>query len=673
MRWMADESAAKELPIAGAAAQDDHAKNIIHISGYTSLRVGDVRLRPGDDYRQLSGTNSEAHVNGVQNKKRSRWIWLHESGTPARNSEDGQRGQTENFSETKKMKSHVDITWKPPVALSLCTGMRGLERGVENFIRSVRYGDRFGGRQGESVLKIAAVLEVDPFIVYNLVCAMEEGVVDSAPIWIDLKTFPYKQFHRKIHLLTGGYPCQPFSSAGQQRGVLDPRHLWPYIEEGIAATRPVLCFFENVVNHLNIGYEEVRASLRRLGYQVKEGIFSAETVGAPHLRKRLFILAVANSYCDEQGTGRRYIAEMLGISQAQRQPEFGAALSGRDGDELGDSDHQREQQRGWNLGESRRRIDDSGENVEHSESSASSRGIRNVSGEDDEIQKSEEPGKGRTEHSGNAGENVEDSSIIGTGGRENGNSRGQRCALQTSGSGSPLDYAQYGAKTSIVHLYPPPKNEKIIEPFAGTARYALEYWEKEVTLVDKYEVIIKIWKWLQQCSPKDILSLPKFNAGDNINDFNYDCDEQRLLIGFTVGFGFYEPRHIATVRLRDRPNHQPSRLKFIAENLHKIRHWKIIHDSYESLPDQTATWFIDPPYQHGGHCYKWPNKKIDYQHLAEWCRTRQGQVIVCENMKATWMDFKPMVINNVRSGRTSEAIWLNSVSVYDNVQTQLFA
>ncbi len=58
-------------------------------------------------------------------------------------------------------------------------------------------------------------------------------------------------------------------------------------------------------------------------------------------------------------------------------------------------------------------------------------------------------------------------------------------------------WSYYGAKTSIVDYYPKPKFDKIIEPFAGTARYALKYFDRDVLLVDKYDVIVKIWRWLQ--------------------------------------------------------------------------------------------------------------------------------------------------------------------------------
>lgn len=157
--------------------------------------------------------------------------------------------------------------------------MRGLERGIERAIGPVT---------------VAAYVEIEAFICFNLVAQMEHGLLDPTPIWTDVKTFPASEFHNKVHILTGGYPCQPFSLAGKRKGVDDERHLYPYIERIIEAVRPPGIFFENVANHLNIGYRQVRYSLEALGYAVEEGIFTAEEVGAPHRRERLFILALAH-------------------------------------------------------------------------------------------------------------------------------------------------------------------------------------------------------------------------------------------------------------------------------------------------------------------------------------------------------------------------------------------
>lgn len=175
--------------------------------------------------------------------------------------------------------NNVDITKESPIILSLCTGLvRGLEVGIEHAL--------------QQRIRIAAYVEIEAFVIENLLCGMEKGLLDSSPVWTNLKTFPFSEFRGKVHGIIGGYPCQPFSVAGNQKGVDDPRHLWPYIKDGIEAVRPVFCFFENVRGHLNLGYEQVRRELQRLGYEVREGIYSAQEVGAPHRRDRLFILAI---------------------------------------------------------------------------------------------------------------------------------------------------------------------------------------------------------------------------------------------------------------------------------------------------------------------------------------------------------------------------------------------
>lgn len=220
-------------------------------------------------------------------------------------------------------------------------------------------------------------------------------------------------------------------------------------------------------------------------------------------------------------------------------------------------------------------------------------------------------------------------------------------------------WSYYGAKTNVVHLYPPPKYCKIIEPFAGSARYALRYFEKEVLLVDKYEVVIRIWKWLQQCSEQDILGLPRMKVGEHIDKYNL-CDEAKLLMGFLIGFTTVRPRKTVTTRLNHRPNWLNYSLERISKNLFKIKHWKFQHTSYEQIPNQRATWFIDPPYEFGGELYPANNKKIDYGTLSSWSKNRKGQVIVCENTRGTWLPF--IAIGRQRTQRRfqHEAMWTNT-------------
>jgi DNA (cytosine-5)-methyltransferase 1 len=140
-------------------------------------------------------------------------------------------------------------------------------------------------------LRTLAYAEVEAFAVELLLARMEGGQLDAAPIWSDLKSFPWGAFSGMVDILSGGYPCQPFSAAGRRAGADDPRHLWPYIAAGIRVLRPRMCFFENVEGHITLGLSSVISDLEEMGYAVSWGIFSAAECGAPHQRKRVFILA----------------------------------------------------------------------------------------------------------------------------------------------------------------------------------------------------------------------------------------------------------------------------------------------------------------------------------------------------------------------------------------------
>jgi site-specific DNA-adenine methylase len=234
-------------------------------------------------------------------------------------------------------------------------------------------------------------------------------------------------------------------------------------------------------------------------------------------------------------------------------------------------------------------------------------------------------------------------------------------------------WSYYGAKTNIVDSYPKPKFGKVIEPFAGSARYALKHFDNDVLLVDKYEVIVKIWQWLQKCSPADILGLPrKLNKGQTLNDFTFDCEEAKMLMGFLIKKGVERPAIKPTDWVTiQRPNFTNYSLQRISKELWKIKHWKVEHGDYRDIPNQNATWFIDPPYEFGGHSYVMNNRKIDFLELAEWCKSRTGQVIVCENTKASWLPFKPVMKQKGTAATTTEAIWSNEYTVFDNEQLQL--
>lgn len=230
-------------------------------------------------------------------------------------------------------------------------------------------------------------------------------------------------------------------------------------------------------------------------------------------------------------------------------------------------------------------------------------------------------------------------------------------------------FSYYGSKSKIVNYYPVPKHSKIIEPFAGSAKYSLKYFDREILLVDKYEPIIKLWNWLQQCSANDITKLPILKQGDDIRKIEGLCEEERILLGYGAQAGVAIFGNTVT---EAGTRNMKTMFRNIADNLHKIKHWQIRLGDYNDIENDCATWFIDPPYQFGGHKYKHSNKKINFEQLAKWCKSRCGQTIVCENMKATWMDFTPMKkIQGLAQTGTVEAIWSNEETIYNSVQQTL--
>lgn len=232
-------------------------------------------------------------------------------------------------------------------------------------------------------------------------------------------------------------------------------------------------------------------------------------------------------------------------------------------------------------------------------------------------------------------------------------------------------FSYYGAKGDLVKYYPKPKHDTIIEPFAGSARYSCKYWDRQVILADKSREICKVWEYLRNASEQDILGLPKLKVGQSTDHYEFrhlSADEKRFL-GFLVNIAFTGGAKTVTKWVGSIEQD----LINISKQVSHFKHWQIINKPYWELnKDIEATWYIDPPYEFGGDKYPHGSKDINFKRLADWCKSRQGQVMVCENTKATWMDFKPLVANSGQVHDTVEAIWCNFPFVAMGQQTTLF-
>ena len=232
-------------------------------------------------------------------------------------------------------------------------------------------------------------------------------------------------------------------------------------------------------------------------------------------------------------------------------------------------------------------------------------------------------------------------------------------------------FSYYGGKGALSHLYPPPKHDLIIEPFAGAANYSLRYAEREVILIDNDPVVADIWRFLLRPDALDICrdSIPRLpSVGDRVSELLGDQPEPGLLrllqsyanVGTQGAKGVHDQITKFGIKGWSRIIHK---LEYF---LPRIKHWRFNQMSYYNQSNPTATWFIDPPYNNAaGRRYR--QHDIDYGYLADWCKHRQGQVIVCENAGADWLPFTPLaprrgVKSSYQKSTAMEVVWTNEVS-----------
>ena len=143
----------------------------------------------------------------------------------------------------------------------------------------------------------------------------------DVPIWGDVKTFDPDSCG-DIDLICGGYPCQPFSVAGKQKGAEDDRHLWPRMFEIIKHKRPTWVLCENVSGHVNLGLDQVLFDLESEGYSWQTIVLGAVAVDAPHRRQRLFIVANTNNTGDRTSQRRTDQNRQTHDEGQEEQPQF---------------------------------------------------------------------------------------------------------------------------------------------------------------------------------------------------------------------------------------------------------------------------------------------------------------------------------------------------------------
>jgi DNA (cytosine-5)-methyltransferase 1 len=145
----------------------------------------------------------------------------------------------------------------------------------------------------------------------------------------------------RIDLVCGGFPCQPFSVAGEQKGKADDRHLWPQMCRVIALARPTWVIGENVAGLIAMALDDVLADLESLGYTARTFVVPACAVGAPHRRDRLWIVATNSAVLLGESVKRdesnRDIRSPEDVADTARELPYGSGNKGRRRTESADS------------------------------------------------------------------------------------------------------------------------------------------------------------------------------------------------------------------------------------------------------------------------------------------------------------------------------------------------
>ena len=201
--------------------------------------------------------------------------------------------------------------------LSLFSGYGGFSLGL-----------RLAGMETRTV----GYVEIDKYCQQIIQARIRDGFLDDAPIFPDISTFNGARCRGVVDIITAGFPCQPHSVAGQQRGEADDRNLWPDTLRVIRDVGPRFVLLENVPGILANGYAGTAVGqLSEAGYDCLWGCVSAASVGAPHRRERWWLLAYARHSEQprrDEATNRKQSSEsLLEWATCSFSPSCGSAVA----------------------------------------------------------------------------------------------------------------------------------------------------------------------------------------------------------------------------------------------------------------------------------------------------------------------------------------------------------
>jgi DNA (cytosine-5)-methyltransferase 1 len=158
-----------------------------------------------------------------------------------------------------------------------------------------------GGLLGTKLLdwKCIGYVEFEDYCQRVIAARIRDGYLDDAPIFGDIRTFIgdgyASAYTGLVDVITAGFPCQPFSVAGKQLAGDDPKNMWPATCEVVRIVRPKHVLLENVAALIaNPYFGRILGDLAALGYDCRWECISAQQLGAPHRRDRVWIVGDSN-------------------------------------------------------------------------------------------------------------------------------------------------------------------------------------------------------------------------------------------------------------------------------------------------------------------------------------------------------------------------------------------
>lgn len=203
----------------------------------------------------------------------------------------------------------------------------------------------------------------------------------------------------------------------------------------------------------------------------------------------------------------------------------------------------------------------------------------------------------------------------------------------------------FGSKWTASKHYPIPVHDTIVEPFAGSAGYALRNANKQVLIAEADIHIRSLWSWLiDEATEAKIREIPlNVSEGTDIRELGLDHGQMLLLKNWQRTNNVGECWTISSWGNKPGQWTENTRSRVAEEHVF-VKHWRVFDDAYALMNegDHERTWFIDPPYQFN---YQYKSESTDYERLAFVVNKLNGQIIVCEavcqktDQVPTWLPF----------------------------------